>query len=137
LLHLSLLLLALATPQSHPCDQPAANSATVSSQATMKVQFCAKASEAPDAVTVYVNGVAKVRSALTMVMAQNALGFALYEGPKELQFSRGSYVVELTVWAPEFPGGPSQESARSLPFSLAVVDSTPPPTAPKILGIIK
>jgi hypothetical protein len=128
---------ALVSAQTHPCDQNAPTSVTVGSAAAHKVQFCAKPADAPEAFSVYVNGIASDLRPLTMVVAANAQGFALYEGPRELQFPTGSHQVQVSVWAPEFTGGPSRESAKSSPLSLTAVANNPPATAPKILGIIR
>jgi hypothetical protein len=127
-----------ASAQTHPCDQPAPTSATVSSSGAYKVQFCAKPSDGLEAFVVYVNGTtaADLRP-LTMVSAPNVSGYALYEGPKELTFPRGSYVVEVAVYNRPYPGGPTQLSARSSPLALAAVDDNPPPAAPKVMGVVK
>jgi hypothetical protein len=135
---LSLLFAVPATAQTHPCDQPAQTSATVSSSGAYKVQFCAKPSDQLEAFVVYVNGgVAADLRPLTMVTAANVAGYALYEGPKELSFPRGTYLVEVAVYNRPFSGGPTQLSAKSSPLSLAAVDDNPPAAAPKILGVIK
>lgn len=126
-----------ASAQTHPCDQATPTTQTVTTGAQHKVQFCAKPSDAPEAFTVYVNGVASDLRALTLVVAANALGYALYEGPKDLTFAVGTYTVQLTVWNREFTGGPSQESEKSPPFSLSAVVGNPPPVAPKVIGVVR
>ena len=127
-----------AAAQTHPCDQPAPTTATVSSSGAYKAQFCAKPSDGLEAFVVYVNGTtaADLRP-LVMVAAPNTAGFALYEGPKDLTFPRGSYVVELAVYNRQYAGGPTQLSAKSSPLSLSAVDDNPPAAAPKIMGVIK
>jgi hypothetical protein len=61
----------------------------------------------------------------------------LYEGPKELSFPKGSYLIEVAVYNRPYAGGPTQLSAKSSPLSLAAVDDNPPAAAPKILGVVK
>lgn len=121
----------------HPCDTGAPVSQTVSSAAPHRAQFCAKPSESPEALTVYINSTASDLRPLTVVQAPNPSGFALYEGPLDLQFARGSYVVQVTVWNTPFPGSAAQESGKSNPLSLSVVDEQPPPTAPLLKGVIR
>lgn len=138
---LTLALLMIASvpvgAQVHPCDTAAPISQTVSSSAVHRVQFCAKPSENPEALTVYVNGTASDLRPLTVVQAQNPSGLALYEGPRELQFPRGSYVVEVTIWNTPIPGGAVQESGKSNPLSLGVVDEQPPPSQPLLKGVTR
>jgi hypothetical protein len=122
---------------THPCDQVAPTTLTVQSSGTYKVQFCAKPSDQPEAFTVYTNTVASDLRPLTLVVAANALGNALYEGPQELRFPRGTYQVELSLWNRQYAGGPTQEGAKSAPLSLTGVDDTPPAAAPVIMGIIR
>ena len=126
-----------AQAQTHPCDQTAPTSVTVQSSGTYKAQFCAKPSDGLEAFVVYVNGVASDLRPLTMTVAANASGYALYEGPQELRFQRGSYQVQVSVYNRPYPGGPTQESGRSSPLSLSAVDDMPPPAAPKLMNVIK
>lgn len=122
----------------HPCDGLVSNVQTVTSGGNMKVQFCAKPSEGLEAFTIYINGQPSDLRPLTQVTATtNSQGQALYQGPAELQFQPGTYQIELTVWNVQYVGGPSQESAHSNPLSLSVVSVQPPPTAPKLMGVIK
>lgn len=123
--------------QTHPCDQAARTSQTIGSAAVSSVQFCANPSEGPEAFTIYTNGIASDLRPLTMTVAPNALGKALYEGPRELHFAKGSYVIQVTLWNTPFDGGASQESAKSDPLSLSAVDERPPAEAPKIVGLIR
>jgi hypothetical protein len=124
-----------ASAQTHPCDQPAPASVTVQSSGTYKPQFCAKPADGLEAFVIYLNGTASELRPLVMVAAPNAAGLALYEGPQDLRFPRGSYVVEVAVYNRQYEGGPVQASAKSNPLSLAAVDDTPAPAAPKLLGV--
>jgi hypothetical protein len=140
LIVLVLALLALpsmAVAQTHPCDQSAPTTQTVTTSAQHKVQFCAKPVDVPEAFTVYTNGTASDLRALTLVVAPNALGYALYEGPKNMTFPAGTVILELTLWNREYSGGPSQESARSSPLSLTGVVGNPVPTAPAGLRVVR
>jgi hypothetical protein len=123
--------------QTHPCDQPALTTQTVTTGAQHRVQFCAKPADAPEAFTIYTNGTASDLRALTLVVAPNALGYALYQGPQDLQFAAGAVVIEVTLWNREYAGGPSQESARSAPLSLTGVVGTPVPAAPVGLRVVR
>ena len=134
---LTTLLLAGAM-QVHPCDTTTPTSGVVVVGTSYKVQFCAKPAEAPEAFTVYLNGVASELRPLTLISNTSASGYALYEGPRELSFPRGTHTLEVTVWNKQFqPNGPSQESPRSNPLALTAVDNLPRPTAPKLLGVVK
>ncbi len=126
-----------ASAQTHPCDQGAPSSQTVTTSAQHKVQLCARASDAPEAFTVYTNGTATDLRALTLVVAPNALGLALYEGPRDLTFTAGTVIIEVTIWNRAYPGGPSQESARSSPLSLSAVVGNPNPTAPVGIRVVR
>lgn len=137
-LALGLLLIgSLAEAQTHPCDIAAPASQTVSSSAVHRVQFCARPADNPEALTVYVNGTASDLRPLTVVQAPNPSGLALYEGPRDLQFQRGSYVVQVSIWNTPFPGSAVQESGKSNPLSLGVVDEQPPPSTPLLKGITR
>lgn len=126
-----------AQAQTHPCDQTAPTTVTVQSSGTYKAQFCAKPADGLEAMVVYVNGTASDLRPLVMTVAANAAGFALYEGPQELRFPRGSYQVQVSVYNRAYPDGPTQESGRSNPLALTGVDDNPPPSTPKLMGIIR
>lgn len=131
------LLPVMGLAQTHPCDQPAPSSVTVSSGSAHKVQFCALASDKPEAFTIYIDNVASDLRPLTMVAPPSATGLALYEGPRELQFATGNHVVQVSLWNVQFTGGPSQEGAKSAPLSLSAVVNNPPAAAPSIRGIVR
>jgi len=132
-----LLIPATLSAQTHPCDAAAPTTAIVVVGTSYKVQFCAKPAEAPEAFTVYLNGVASDLRPLTLVTAANAAGLAFYEGPREMSFPRGLHSLQVTIWNTQYVGGPSQESAKSNPLALSAVDSLPIPTAPKLIGVAR
>ena len=134
---LILLLPSFVLAQTHPCDASAPTTITVSSGTAHKVQFCARPSDAPEAFTVYLDNVASDLRPLTLVVAASATGLALYEGPKELTFPTGNHVLQLTLWNREYSGGPSQESDKSDPLSLAALTGNPRAVKPIIKGIVR
>jgi hypothetical protein len=129
------LLLSVGQTQ-HPCDVLPPSSAIVVTGTTYEVQFCALVADMPEAFTVYTNGVASDLRPLTQSGAPNAAGRALYIGPKEMRFARGTYILHVTVWN-NSNTGIAQESPLSNPLTLSAVDSLPRPTAPVLMGVVK
>lgn len=127
----------LTSSQVHPCDAVAPTNVTVVSGAPLKVQFCARPIDAPEAFTVYTDGTPSDLRPMTMTTPPNSFGDALYEGPRELQFAKGSYVIQITLWNTPFPGAASQEGAKSLPLSLTANVSLPLAGAPRIVGLTR
>lgn len=133
---LLLILLGLSA-QTHPCDGTWSSGQTIRSGAEYRVEFCALASDQPEAFTLYVNSVASDLRPLTLLQQANSAGYALYTGPRELRFPRGEYVLEMTLWNTPYPGAPAVEGGRSSPFRLAVVDDLPSASAPMILRLAR
>lgn len=122
--------------QAHPCDALTITSATILSGAPQTLGFCAPQTANTDAVTVYVDGVGRLLSPLTIVSpTPNAAGQLYYEMSIG-QFARGSYVLTVSGWNKTAEGVP-QEGPQTGPFALSVADPVVPPPAPLIKKVGK
>jgi hypothetical protein len=129
-------LILAALLQTHPCDAPNSASATVRSGAAITMEYCQPPANNVDAITVYVNGVARHLSAIARVTTGvNAAGLALYSVSIG-QFARGSFNIQVTAWNKN-EAGVAQEGPPSLPFALTVVDAIALPAAPQIKRIYR
>jgi hypothetical protein len=129
-------LILAALLQVHPCDAANSASATVRSGAAITMEYCQPPANNVDAVTVYVNGVARHLSAITRVTSTvNANGLAMYSVSIG-QFVKGTFTLQVTAWN-KTDAGVAQEGPPSLPFALTVVDAIALPAAPKIKRIYR
>ena len=91
-------LVATSAAAQHPCDVNPPTEQTISNDAAYSVQFCARASEMPEAVIAVVNGVPIDRIPIAAISALSASGLMLYETIPFLQVTRGAHVFTLAVY---------------------------------------
>ena len=72
-------LVATTAAAQHPCDMNPPTELTISKGAAHSVQFCAQASEMPEAVIAIVNGVPIDRIPIAAISPLSASGLMLYE----------------------------------------------------------
>jgi hypothetical protein len=87
-----------AAAAQHPCDVNPPTEQTISSGAPHIVQFCARASDEPEAVIAVVNGVPIDRIPIAAISDVSASGLRLYESIPFLQVTRGTHVFTLAVY---------------------------------------
>ena len=68
-----------AAAAQHPCDVDPPTELTISTGAAYSVQFCARASDMPEAVIAVVNGVPIDRIPIAAISDLSASGLMLYE----------------------------------------------------------
>ncbi len=87
-----------AAAAQHPCDVIPPTEQTISNGAAHSVQFCARASDEPEAVIAVVNGVPIDRIPVAAISDVSASGLMLYESIPFLQVTRGTHVFTLAVY---------------------------------------
>jgi hypothetical protein len=108
-------LVATAAAAQHPCDMNPPTEQTISGGAAHSVQFCARASDLPEAVIAIVNGVPIDRIPIAAISDVSASGLRLYESIPFLQVTRGAHVFTLAVYN-RHASGTLQMSAPAGPF---------------------
>ena len=98
-------LVATAAAAQHPCDVNPPTEQTISTGAAHSAQFCARASEVPEAVIALVNGVPIDRIPIAAISDVSASGLMLYESIPFLQVTRGAHVLTLAVYNRNASGG--------------------------------
>lgn len=126
-----------ARAQGHPCDAPAPGATTIAAALPHKLQFCALASEAIEALIVVLDGTPIDLVPITAKTQPSALGLTLYETTPFLQVARGAHVITAAAYNRNALTGQLQVGAASPPFSFGAVDDTPIPTAPSIRGVAR
>ena len=91
-------LVATAAAAQHPCDVDPPTELTISNGAAHSVQFCARASEVPEAIIAVVNGVPIDRIPIAAISDRSVSGLILYETIPFLQVTRGAHVLTLAVY---------------------------------------
>ena len=131
------LTLRLDARQTHPCDQAAPAQVTIQAGAPHKVQFCSPASDNVEAIVGYVDGTAFDMVSITAKTAPNAIGKVLYESAAFIQVPKGAHTLTVRAYNRDGLSGNLQLGAESAPLSFAAADSTPPASAPSIMGVVK
>ena len=98
LMAVGFILVATSAAAQHPCDVNPPTEQTISRDAAYSVQFCARASEMPEAVVAVVNGVPIDRIPIAAISALSASGLMLYETIPFLQVTRGAHVLTMAVY---------------------------------------
>jgi hypothetical protein len=136
-LALSLVLVAPAFAQTHPCDQAPPSAQTIASGAPHKAVFCSPAAEKVEAAIAWLDGQAVDLLPLTAKSAPSATGFVLYETTLFIQVAKGMHVLEVSAYNRDVLTQQLQQGAKSAPFSFAAADPLPLPTAPAIKGVTR
>jgi len=132
---LFLLLPALASAQTHPCDQAAPTGTVIQSGAPHKVAFCSPSTDNVQAVVIYVDGQAYDLIAIVPLTAPSGSGFILYETPPLVQVARGDHEVRAATYNRNQLTGQLQVGPQSAPFVFGAVDPTPLTAPPVLKGV--
>jgi hypothetical protein len=92
-------LVATTAAAQHPCDVDAPIERNIPSGAAYSVQFCAPASDMPEAVVAVVNGVPIDRIPIAAISDVSASGLMLYESIPFLQVTPGKHEFTLAVYS--------------------------------------
>lgn len=126
---------SLLNAQTHPCDQAAPATVTITSGAPYRVGVCSR--DNPEALLGIVDG---VNHDLVPVVAKtatpNALGETYYESNVFIQVGKGQHTLSVALYNRD-SSGQLQLGAATAPFGFTAVDSIPPAAAPKIMNIVK
>ena len=91
-------LVATAAAAQHPCDLNPPTEQTISDGSAYSVQFCARATDVPEAVIAVVDGVPIDRIPIAAISDSSASGLMLYETIPFLQVTRGAHVLTMAVY---------------------------------------
>jgi hypothetical protein len=112
-----ILVATTAAAAQHPCDVNPPTEQIISTGAAHSVQFCARASDVPEAVIAVVNGVPIDRIPIAAISDVSASGLMLYESIPFLQVTRGAHVFTLAVYN-RTASGALQVGPAAGPFSI-------------------
>ena len=96
---------ATTAAAQHPCDMNPPTERRIPSGAAYSVQFCAPASDMPEAVIAVVDGMPIDRIPIAAISDVSASGLMLYESIPFLQVTPGKHVYTLAVYNRNASGG--------------------------------